>query len=234
MFKRLVDYQDGSVELEGYLAYSSEQKQKTVLLCHAWAGRDAYICEKADLIASLGYTAFAIDVYGKNVLGTSAEENLQLKQPFLADRNLLKKRLMKGYEAACAELSVDEDQLVVLGFGFGGLCALDYARYIPTLRGVVCVYGHFECPSGASNTSIKAKVLLLHGKDDPVVPPRELCAFEQELKGYGVDCESHVYPNSMHAFTTPSANCPEKGVAYNPETASQAWNCIQDFLNRVL
>lgn len=84
-----IPYSDRGTSLEGFIAYPSQEKRPLVLLCHAWRGRDDFICEKAQQIASWGYIGFALDIYGKGILGKSKEENAALKKPFLDDRQLL-------------------------------------------------------------------------------------------------------------------------------------------------
>lgn len=233
MFKEIVPYYDQDVELEGFFAYPSKKKQPTIILCHAWNGRDEYICKKAELIASWGYGAFAIDIYGKGVLGHSPKENIALKQPFLSDRNLLKRRIICGYEKVCSHPFVDDTMIAVIGFGFGGICALDFARYIKSLRGVISVYGHFEAPNETANQSIESKVMILHGYNDPIVTIQELNQFQEELSFNAVDWQTHLYSQSMHAFTTPTANNPEMGIAYNPLSTKRAWGDIRNFLDNV-
>lgn len=234
MFKEFIPYNDQEIGLEGFIAYPSKEKQPTVVLCHAWNGRDEYICQQAQLIAGWGYAAFAIDIYGKGVLGKSPKENADLKQPFLSDRNLLKQRIIKGYETICTHPFIDETNMVVIGFGFGGVCALDFARYIKTLKGAISVYGHFEPPNKTANQLIKSKVLLLHGYDDPIVTMDELLQFQEELSANAVDWQTHLYSQSMHAFTTPSANSPELGIAYNQLSTKRAWKNIRNFVDEVL
>jgi len=167
-------------------------------------------------------------------LGKSPKENANLKQPFLSDRNLLKQRIIKGYEAICTHPYIDKSNMVVIGFGFGGMCALDFARYIKTFKGVISVYGHFKPPNKSANQFIKSKVLLLHGYDDPIVTMDELCQFQEDLTASAVDWQTHLYSHSMHAFTTPTANSPELGISHNPLSTKRAWKSIRNFLDEVL
>ena len=95
-----------------------------VILCHAWRGRDDFICKKAELMTQWGYAGFALDMYGKGVLGNSKEENASLKAPFIQDRELLKRRVLKALDVASSLPSVDTSRIAVIGFGFGGICAL--------------------------------------------------------------------------------------------------------------
>lgn len=235
MEEAFIPYTDYEVDLEGFASYpSSQNKYPLVILCHAWKGRDDFICEKAKLIASWGYVGFALDIYGKGILGKSKEENEQLKKPFLDNRRLLQQRVVKAFEIASQLPYVDSNRIAVLGFGFGGICALDLARSGVNLLGAISVYGHFTPPPASLIKPIKAKILILHGADDPVTPLSELHAFEKEMSDAKVDWQTHLYGGTMHAFATLGANDPASGILYNPTATRRAWNAIHNFLNEVL
>lgn len=227
----LVPYTDGSTSLEGFAAHTIPEKRPLVILCHAWSGRDAFICEKAEMMARWGYAGFALDLYGKGIVGKSKEENAALKQPFLEDRNLLKRRLIKAYEVACGLPFVDREKVAAVGFGFGGLCALDLARSGVKLRGAVSVYGHFEPPPKPG--PIHSKVLILHGYDDPIVKPETLRPLTDEMNRTKVDWQAHFYSHTLHAFMNPAVNDPKPGLVYNPVSAQRAWHAIQGFLEEI-
>lgn len=224
---------DQDIPLEGFLACSTNEKRPLVILCHAWRGRDDFICEKAQKIGALGYTGFALDVYGKGILGNSKDENAALKKPFLEDRSLLQKRLLKGFEMACSLPYVDPKLIAVLGFGFGGLCALDLARSGLNLKGVVSIYGHFDPPHFPTQP-IKSKVLILHGYNDPISTMEELHTFEKEMENAQIDWQSHIYGNTFHAFATPSTNDLAGGIVYNSISAERAWKAVENFLKEIL
>lgn len=231
MHTQLIPYADDDVALEGFAAYPSEAgKSPAVILCHAWSGRDPFICEKAQLIANLGYVGFALDMYGKGILGKSREENTRLKKPFLQDRLFLQRRLLKAFEVVQSLPQVNPDQIIAIGFGFGGLCALDLARSGVNLKGAVSIYGHFEPPPGLIKKEIKTSLLVLHGYLDPIVPPSDLKMFEQEMNEAQVDWQVNLYSDAMHAFTNPHANDPIFGTVYHPASARRAWSAIEHFL----
>lgn len=220
-----ISYKDGDCDLEAFVAYPSEVKPPLVLLCHAWKGRDEFICKKAQDIAQLGYVGFALDMYGKGVLGQSKEENAALKRPFLENRELLQKRVLKAFNVACNLPDIDASRIAVLGYGFGGICALDLAGEVD-LKGAISVYGHFD-----QVKPIRSKVLILHGYQDTVTPLEELTRFEKEMTG---DWQVHIYGNAMHAFATPEANDPKAGILYNPDAAKRSWIAIVDFLAEIV
>lgn len=221
----LVPYQDGETVLEGFAVLPQQEKRPLVLLCHAWRGRDPFICEKAELVASWGYAAFAIDMYGKGVLGNSKEQNAALKKPFVQDRDYLRKRVLKGYEKACTLPGVDPRCILVLGFGFGALCALALAQCAVPLQGAISVYGHYDFPS---DRPIEAPLLLLHGLNDPVSPPETLLEFQRAHPK--TDCQIHFYSQTLHAFASPSAQDAANGLLYNPVSSARAWTTIQSFV----
>lgn len=228
-----VPYEDDNCDLEGFVAYPSMEKCPLVILCHAWRGRDDFICEKAQQIAQWGYVGFALDMYGKGILGKSKEENASLKRPFIEDRSLLQRRMKKGLEAACRLPFVDTTQIAVLGYGFGGICALDLARSGADLKGAISVYGHFDPPHPSLVKSIKAKMLILHGYNDPVATLDELSRFEKEMDAARVDWQVQLYGDAMHAFATPGANDPTSGILYNPRAAARSWIAIHHFLKEI-
>jgi dienelactone hydrolase len=229
-----IPYQDEEVKFEGFVAHQAGQKRPLVILCHAWKGRDDFICAKALEIAGWGYVGFALDMYGKNVMGKTKEENAALKRPFIENRQLLQKRVVKAFEVARALPYVDSSRVAALGLGFGGICALDLARSGVDLKGAISVYGHFDPPPAKLIKPIRAKVLAFHGYRDPVTSQEELRRFEKEMSEGNVDWQTHIYGNAMHAFATPGANDPDAGILYHPVAAKRAWIAVQNFLTEVL
>lgn len=235
MTSQFLEYRDGDTVLEAYVAApDSGAKRPAVLINHAWAGRGAFECSKADQLAELGYVGIALDNYGKGVLGNSMEENSALMTPFMQDRARLRQRLRAGIAAAAKLPQVDTTRIAAIGFCFGGLCALDMARGGADLRGVVSFHGLFKPPGDLPNEKIRARVLALHGHDDPMVPPDAVLALEQELTAAGADWQIHAYGGTMHAFMNPDANAPQNGMAYNPVVAARAWTSMKNFLTEVL
>ncbi|MBS0650023.1 MAG: dienelactone hydrolase family protein [Verrucomicrobia bacterium] len=233
MLTETISYQDNGVELEGFAAFADAQKRPLVVLCHAWRGRDEFVCDKAKEIAGWGYHCFALDMYGKGVLGHSKEENAALKRPFVEDRALLQRRVVKGFETGSRLIHVDADRIAAVGMGFGGGCAIDLARSGVNLKGAVSIYGHFAPPPASIAKPIGAKVLVLHGYKDPVAGREELRAFEKEMDAAKIDWQVHVYGCAMHAFANPSANDARSGMLYSPTDAERAWKAARNFFDEL-
>jgi dienelactone hydrolase len=232
---KTIDYKDGDTELQGYVAWddAAEGQRPGVMVSHAWAGRSDFENNKAEELAKLGYVGFAIDNFGKGVLGTSTEENSALIQPFLEDRKMLQGRMQNALDVLKGLDQVDDAQVAAIGFCFGGLCVLDLARSGADVNGVVSFHGLFGSPGNTSGNKIKAKVLALHGWDDPMATPDQVVSLGEELSGMDADWQLHGYGNTMHAFTNPDANDPEFGTVYSADADRRSWNAMQYFLSEV-
>ena len=228
-----ISYRDKETSLEAYSARPDNQKRAVVILCHAWAGRDEFICEKAREISNFGYVGFALDMYGKGVLGKTKDEKVALKKPF-ENRQFLQSRALLGVKAARSLPYADPNRIAVVGFGFGGQCALDLARSGVPLLASVSIYGHFSPPPPSICHPIEAKILILHGFEDRAAPQEELLRFEKEMNDAKVDWQAHVYGNTMHAFASPEAQDPKSGLLYSPLSTRRAWIAIQNFLAEAL
>lgn len=230
-----VSYMDGDVVLEAFFAFDEALvgRRPAVLINHTWVGRDDFVAEKAIKLAEMGYVGFAVDMYGKGIVGTSPEQNSALMQPFMEDRVLLQKRLLAALYAVKLLPWVDDHNIAAIGFCFGGLCVLDLARSGADVKGVVSFHGMLNAPSHSLDKPIKAKVLALHGHDDPMATPAQVLAFEQEMTSAGVDWQLHCYGNTAHAFTNPVANDPENGMVYRTLADHRSWQAMKNFLVEV-
>ncbi len=228
---REVEYYDGDTRLVGFLAWDDAVAgpRPGVLVSHMWGGREPFVCDKAKALAQMGYVGFALDMYGDARIGSGPDENARLMQPFLEDRALLQRRMLLALETVRNQPEVDDGQVAAIGFCFGGLCVLDLARTGAQLAGVVSFHGLLKPPGNTAGKRIVAKVLVLHGHDDPMVPVEDVVALETELTAAGADWQIHVYGHTLHAFTNPKANDPGFGTVYNPAADRRSWLAMQNF-----
>jgi len=233
MHEQFVEYSHGSTRLEGFYATAAPgERRPGILIAHAWGGRDAFVTEKARTLAGLGYAAFALDNYGKGVLGSGTEENSRLMGQFMADRALLRERLELALATLRAQPGVDPQRIAIMGYCFGGLCAIDLARSGADIRGAISFHGLF-LPSGLEPRPIRAKVLALHGYADPMVPPEQVVAFGKEMTDAGVDWQLHAYGGVLHAFAVPEANDLSLGALYDAAAERRSWRALLDFLEEI-
>lgn len=228
-------YDHAGAALEAHVALPpGEGKLPAVLVCHAWRGQSDFERGKAERLASeLGVVGVALDVYGRGVLGGSVLENTKLMMPFRRDRAHLRARLLAGLDAVRAHPRVDAERIAVIGFCFGGLCALDVARAGADVRGVIAFHGLFDPPEGLDVGPVRAKVLALHGHDDPMATPAQVLAFQTEMTQLGADWQVHVYGGTKHAFTNPEANDDARGTVYQPRADRRSWASMRAFLQEV-
>lgn len=226
------EYADGSTTLRGQLARGPRRGGLApgVLVVHTWAGCGVFERRKAADLAQLGYVALAVDLYGNGIVGSGPDENAKLMAPLLEDRALLQRRMQRSLEALKGLEHVDAHRTAAIGFCFGGLCVLDLARTGASLQGAVSFHGLLEPPSNLDAVPIRAKVLVLHGWDDPMARPESVEALASELTATGADWQIHAYGNTMHAFTNPAANSPTRGTVYDAQADRRSWRTMKEFL----
>ncbi|MCB1986476.1 MAG: dienelactone hydrolase family protein [Burkholderiales bacterium] len=235
MITQTIDYQDGETLLEGFLAHKDTAIPKpAVIVAHDWSGRREFACKAAERIAAMGYVGFALDMYGKGIFGRDGdiEGNGALMGPLASDRALLRQRINAALQAVRNLPQVDASRIAAMGFCFGGMCVLELARSGADVKGVISIHGIFA-KGHVANEKITAKVLCLHGHDDPMVPPDQVLAFEREMTEAKVDWQVHVYGGTMHAFTNPVANNPDFGTVYKEIAANRAYQSIANFLEEL-
>ena len=229
---RPVEYKFEGKTYEAMLAVDGRKsgKRPVVMVSHAWAGRTDYELDAAKKLASLGYAGFAIDLYGKGVVGTSNEENQKLMTPLVQDRAGLQARLVNALDVARKLPEADAAKVAAMGYCFGGLCVLDLARTGADVKGVASFHGLFMPPGNTKGKKIKAKVVAYHGWDDPMVPPDQVTALGKELTEAGADWQIHAYGGVTHAFTNKAANDPAFGTVYNARADKRSWTSFTEFL----
>ncbi|HEY3267606.1 MAG TPA: dienelactone hydrolase family protein [Armatimonadota bacterium] len=233
---KVVDYKQGDVDLQGYLARddSFTGKRPGVLVVHEWTGEGPYVRRRADMLAKLGYVAFACDIYGKGVRPSPAEAGA-VAGKYKNDRALLRRRAAAGLDVLRNDPHVDAKRLAAIGYCFGGTTALELARSGADLAAVVSFHGTLETPNPADARNIKGRVLVLAGADDRASSPEALAAFQDEMRKAGVDYQIVLYGGAVHAFTNPDAgNDPSIGAAYNEKADRRSWQAMQDFFNETL
>jgi len=234
-----VDYHSGDTLLKGYIAYDDSIKGKRpgVLVVHEWWGHNAYARHRADMLAKLGYTALALDMYGN---GKQAKHPDDAGKFAAAVRNNMPEaeaRFRAAMEVLKANKTVDPKRIAAIGYCFGGGIVLEMARRGVDLDGVVSFHGSLGTSEPAKKGLVKAKVLVLNGEDDPFTTPEQIAAFKQEMEKSGVDYRFISYPGAKHAFTNPKAtelgkrfNLP---LAYNAKADKASWAEMKRFLKQI-
>ena len=210
------------------------EKRPTVVLIPTVMGVSDLELKFGRQLVELGFNAFVADLFGKKFRGAERDVCFGEMNRLGSDRVALRRRLIAIVDQARGLDEVDEGKVVVAGYCFGGKCALDVARTGIDIAGVVSFHGLFD-PPGWEVGKIKARVLVLHGWDDPMAKPESVVALGQELTAAAADWQIHAYGHVGHGFTNPNASSLQiDGVFYHELAAERSWTAFINFLEEVL
>ncbi|MBL0226145.1 MAG: dienelactone hydrolase family protein [Geobacteraceae bacterium] len=233
---KVIEYRQGDTVLEGYLAWDDTRSAKRpgILVVHEWTGINSHIRQRTEMLAKLGYVAFAADIYGKGVRPAAQADAAATAGIYKSDRALMRARARAGLEELRKQKFVDQQRLAAIGFCFGGTTVLELARDGADVKGVVSFHGGLSTPTPQDATRIKGKVLALHGADDPFVKADEVAAFQDEMRKATVDWQLIGYGNAVHSFTNRAAGTDNsKGAAYNEKADKRSWEAMKAFFAEI-
>jgi dienelactone hydrolase len=197
-----------------------------------------YARKRARMLAELGYTAFALDMYGDGKQAHHPDDAGQFSSAIMKNQDLARARFNGALEVLRKEKTVDPRRIAAIGYCFGGAVVLQMARYGTDLKGVVSFHGNLVPVSPARPGAVKAKILVLTGAADSFVPPEQVEQFKKEMDAAKADYRVIAYPGAKHSFTNPEAdefgkqfNLP---LAYNEEADHASWKEMQEFFRTVL
>lgn len=203
-----------------------------VMIAPTIRGPSALERQVAERLAGLGYMAVLIDVYGKEQRDLAPDAARAQMDALLADRALLRARLLAALAFVQGLDGIDAARIAVIGYCFGGLCALDIARTgTDAIRGAVSLHGVFAPPGLGTQPPISARLLVLHGWDDPLATPDDVLRLTRELTDAGADWQLHAYGHVGHAFTNPAASGP--GLAYDAAADRRSFAALTGFLAEI-
>ncbi len=234
-----VDYKSGGVTLKGYLAYDENIKGKRpgVLVVHEWWGQNEYARTRARMLAELGYTALAVDMYGEGKTAAHPDDAAKFSSETMKNFDTAKAR----FEAAMAFLkkqrTVDPARIAAIGYCFGGGVVLNMARQGEDLKAVASFHGSLAAIKPAQAGKVKAKIRVYNGEDDKFTPQQAIDEFMQEMRDAKVDFQFINYPGAVHSFTNPDAtelgkkyNLP---LAYNADADKKSWEDMTKFFAEI-
>lgn len=231
-----ISYRHEQQELEGRLAYSAEKKGKKpgVLIVHEWKGVNAFVKLQADRLAELGYVGFAVDIYGKGVYAKSPEEAAKFSTSYRSNIPLMRGRMQAAYEVLKKHPEVDEGKIAVMGYCFGGTCALELGRSGADVKAIVSFHGGLATANPQDAKNIKGKVLALIAGEDCYCSSDEVLAFQDEMRQAKIDWQTVTYGGAKHSFTVPEADkTPELGIGYHESADKRSWLAMKNFFEEV-
>lgn len=239
-----INYQAGSEEFKGYLAYpdnASGKKLPGILVAPTWLGRNEFACQKARDLAQLGYAAFAVDLYGNGKVAKGSEEALGLTQPLFIQRAILQSRIKAALECLREQPNVDPDKIGGIGFCFGGLTIIELLRSGADVKGIVSFHGVLGNHLGDAvaqtvpiASSIKGSALILHGYRDPLVTNQDIVDLQKELSDAQVDWQFNTYGLAGHSFTNQDQTNKASGLYFEPKANARSWEAMRLFFEEIL
>ena len=229
-----VNYTLDSLNMGGYIVYdeNTEGKRPAILVVHEWWGLNEYAKRRARELAALGYIAMAVDMYGNGRTADNPELAGKLAMPFYQDPVMAKKHFDTALNKLKTYALVDTEKIGAIGYCFGGGMLLNFVRMGEPLKGIVSFHGSL-LGTPAVNDLLTAKILVLHGDDDKLVPATEVAAFKKQMDSIRAAYTFKSYPGATHAFSNPDATAMGQKfqipIAYNAAADTASWNEMKTF-----
>lgn len=232
-----ISYSAGGADLTGYLAMPRNAENRPgVLVVHEWWGHNDYVRERAEMLAELGYVAFALDMYGDGKLAEHPKDAQKFMMEVVNNQDVARARFQTALAVLKSQPQVNPEQVAAIGYCFGGAVVLSMARAGADLDAVVSFHGALGgLPPVAEDAD--AHVLVLNGAADPMVTDEQIQAFEDSMDAAGMNYQFVEYEGAKHAFTNPAAT--EKGgqfnlpLEYNAEADADSWQRMRQFLAEI-
>lgn len=233
----VVNYSAEGTEMVGYVAYdaSIEDKRPGIIVVHEWWGHNDYVRDRAEMLAGLGYTAFAIDMYGEGKNTDHPDNANSFMMEVLENMDTGEARFLAALEMLKQHPTVDPQKIAAIGYCFGGAVVLHMARIGTDIKGVVSFHGSLASMHEPEPGTIKADILVAHAGNDAMVTDEQLEAFRQEMEKAGAEYEIIVYEGAEHSFTNPAADrfSEDLPLAYDEEADKKSWEDMKEFFGRI-
>jgi dienelactone hydrolase len=234
---KTISYSGDGANMIGFFAVDDSRsgKRPAVLVAAAAPGLDDYTRERCELLAGLGYAAFGLDFHGNGEVIEAIDNVMARLAPFFADPLRTRARAAAALAALAAQPNVDAARIAAIGYCFGGTIALELARSGADIKAAVAFHGGLSTARAQDAKNIRAKILVLNGADDPVVPREQRAAFEQEMMAGGVDWQLHLYGGVGHSYTRPGVEAMGRpGFAYSKTADERSWQALLNLFAETL
>lgn len=221
-----ITYTIDGQDYEGYFI-NSKPGAPMVLLIHDWDGLTDYEVKRSQMLADLGYSVFAADLFGAGVRPTKVEDKRQHTGELYKDREKLRRLLYGALDTAKAQ-GLNTSDAVVMGYCFGGAGVLELARSGADLKGFVTFHGGLATPEGQDYSKAKGKFLILHGSADTSITLDMFLALANQLEANHIDHEMITYSGAPHAFTVFGR------PSYREDADKKSWKRFTEFLGETL
>ena len=239
LVEKNVEYSADGVQLKGYLVYDGDLQGKRpgVLVVHEWWGLNNYAKERARMLAKLGYTALALDMYGDGKQADHPEDAQKFATAIYQNIKTGEDRFLAAYNFLKNQETTDPNEIAAIGYCFGGGIVLHMARIGTDLKAVVSFHGGLSPVTPAEKGKVRAFILVCNGADDPFTTKEQIENFKVEMDSAGVQYKFINYPGATHSFTNPAADSLGKKynmpIGYNEKADKESWQEMENVLKQV-
>jgi len=236
---KAVEYTAGGVTLKGYIAYDENVKNKRpgVLVVHEWWGQNEYVRKRARMLAAMGYTALALDMYGEGKVADHPDDAGKFSSEVMKNFPVAKERFLAALELLKQQPTVDPSRIAAIGYCFGGGVVLNMARQGVDLKGVASFHGSLAVVKPDNPVPIRAAIRVYNGADDKFISAEAIDALKKEMADAKVNFKFTNYLGAVHSFTNPDAT--EMGkkfnmpMAYNEKADKESWADMTKFFAQI-
>jgi dienelactone hydrolase len=219
-------YKHGDQSFKGVIAYddAAADKRPGILVVHEWWGLNDYAKKRAQMLAKMGYVAFACDMYGDGKTTEHPKEAGALAGAVRKDVKEWQGRALASLQVLRDHPKVDGTKLAAIGYCFGGSTSLQLAYAgAADLKAAVSFHGALPMPENDVK-GIKAKILICHGAADSFIPEDTIQKVRAALEQGGADYQMIYYSGAEHSFTVPGADEKGlKGIRYDAAADRRSW-----------
>ncbi len=235
-----VNYSSGGVELTGFLAYDDSIKDKRpgILVVHEWWGHNKHAQNRARKLAELGYTAFALDMYGTGKLADHPEKAGEFMNAAFSNWEASQAKFREAKKLLEAHATVDSENIGAIGFCFGGAVSIRMARGGEDLKGVVAFHSALPDQPKLAKDQVTASILVINGAEDAFLKSDTVAAFTKEMVDANVDFNYMSLKGVRHSYTNPQADEFSKkfnipALKYDKAADEKSWKAMQGFFQGV-
>lgn len=234
-----VEYISDSTVLKGFLVYDNklDGKRPGVLVVHEWWGHNEYARRRARMLAELGYSALAVDMFGDGKQANHPEDAQKFTSAIFNNVKMGENRFLAAYDFLKKQDTVDPEKIAAVGYCFGGAVVLHMARIGTDFKAVASFHGGIQPIVPAEEGKVKAYLLVCNGADDPFVTQEQIDAFKNEMTNAKVQYKFINYEGAVHSFTSPAADSVGKKfnmpLAYNEKADKESWEEMKKVFSEV-